>query len=146
VFERVVEACIAAGLVGGEGFAVDASLIVADANKQRSIPGRDWDKNRDPETASLAVKEYLATLDDAAFGAASDVTPEIRFTVRSGRPVDGRDARASLLRLCRQLSDRREVCSARTRRKYQPVLAVSILFPLYFRNHDHQLSAGPLKD
>src|SRR5262245_36666015 len=30
VFERVVEACIAAGLVGGEGFAVDASLIVAD--------------------------------------------------------------------------------------------------------------------
>ena len=33
VFERVVEACIAAGLVGGEGFAVDASLIQADANK-----------------------------------------------------------------------------------------------------------------
>jgi transposase len=32
VFERVVEDCIAAGLVGGEGFAVDASLIVADAN------------------------------------------------------------------------------------------------------------------
>ena len=39
VFERVVGACIAAGLVGGKGFAVDASLIVADANKQRSIPG-----------------------------------------------------------------------------------------------------------
>jgi transposase len=76
VFERVVEACIAASLVGGEGFAVDASLIVADANKQRSIPGKDWDKNRDPETASRAVKEYLATLDDAAFGAASDVTPK----------------------------------------------------------------------
>src|SRR3982074_470946 len=76
VFERVVEACIAAGLVGGEGFAVDASLIVADANKQRSIPGRDRDKNRDPETASLAVREYLATLDDAAFGAASDVSPK----------------------------------------------------------------------
>ena len=76
VFERVVEACLAAGLVGGEGFAVDASLIVADANKPRSIPGRDWDKNRDPETASRAVKEYLATLDDAAFGAASDVTPK----------------------------------------------------------------------
>ena len=76
VFERVVEACIAAGLVGGEGFAVDASLIAADANKQRSIPGKDWDKKRDPETASRAVKEYLATLDDAAFGAASDVTPK----------------------------------------------------------------------
>ena len=76
VFEHVVETCIAAGLVGGEGFAVDASLIVADANKQRSIPGKEWDKDRDPETASRAVKEYLATLDDAAFGAASDVTPK----------------------------------------------------------------------
>jgi hypothetical protein len=74
VFERVVGACIGAGLVGGEGFAVDASLIVADANKRRSIPGRGWDKKRDPETASRAVREYLATLDDAAFGAASDVT------------------------------------------------------------------------
>ena len=76
VFERVVETCIAAGLVGGEGFAVDASLIAADANKQRSIPGKDWDKKRDAETASRAVKEYLATLDDAAFGAASDVVPK----------------------------------------------------------------------
>jgi Transposase DDE domain len=76
VFERVVEACIAAGLVGGEGFAVDASLIAADANKQRSIPGKDWDKNRAPEKASRAVREYLATLDAAAFGAASDVTPK----------------------------------------------------------------------
>ena len=76
VFERVVEACITAGLVGGEGFAVDASLIVADANKQRSIPGSEWNKERNPETASRAVKEYMATLDDAAFGAASEVTPK----------------------------------------------------------------------
>jgi transposase len=76
VFERVVETCIAAELVGGEGSAVDASLIVADANKQRSIPGKDWDSNRDPEGAIRAVKEYLATLDDAAFGAASKVTPK----------------------------------------------------------------------
>jgi len=76
VFERVVEACIAAGLVGGEGFAVDASLIAADANKQRSVPGSEWQKARNLKTASRAVKEYLATLDDAAFGAASDVVPK----------------------------------------------------------------------
>lgn len=76
VFERVVEACIAAGLVGGEGFAVDASLIVADANKQRSIPGSEWQKTWDTEAASRAVKEYLATLDDAVFGAASDKVPK----------------------------------------------------------------------
>src|SRR3979411_1876886 len=36
VFERVVETCIASGLVGGEGLSVDGRLIAADANKQRS--------------------------------------------------------------------------------------------------------------
>ena len=56
MFERVVEACIAAGLVGGEGFAVDASLIQADANKQRSIAGQDWHRDRDPARSSRAVK------------------------------------------------------------------------------------------
>jgi transposase len=76
VFERVVETCIAADLVGGDGFAVDASLIAADANKHRSIPGSEWQKTCDPKTASRAMQEYLATLDDAAFGAASDVTPK----------------------------------------------------------------------
>ena len=76
VFERVVGSCIEAGLVGGEGFAVDASLIEADANRQRSIPGQEWHKERDPEAASRAVKEYLATLDEAAFGAATEVEPK----------------------------------------------------------------------
>src|SRR5271156_6119232 len=76
VFERVVGACIEAGLVGGEGFAVDARLIGADANKRRSIPGSQWNKELDAQQVSRATKEYLATLDDAAFGAASDVTPK----------------------------------------------------------------------
>src|SRR5580692_1017381 len=76
VFERVVGACIGAGPVGGEGFAVDASLIEADANKHRSIPGAVWSKDIDPAQARRAVKEYLATLDDPAYGAASDVTPK----------------------------------------------------------------------
>src|SRR5947199_5104676 len=76
LFEHVVQTCIAAGLVGGEGFAVDASLIAADANKQRSIPGAEWNKERAAKDPSRAVKEYLATLNDAAFGAASEVTPK----------------------------------------------------------------------
>src|SRR6202040_3433295 len=42
LFETVVERCLREGLVGGEGFAVDASLIAADANKQRSVPGDQW--------------------------------------------------------------------------------------------------------
>ena len=76
VFECVVASCIQAGLVGGEGFAVDASLIEADANRQRSIPGAEWTKQIDPQAASRAVKEYLATLNDAAFGAATEVQPK----------------------------------------------------------------------
>ena len=76
VFERIVETCIESGFVGGEGFAVDASLIEADANRQRSIPGVEWKKQIDPTAASRTVKEYLSTLNDAAFGAATEVQAE----------------------------------------------------------------------
>jgi len=76
VFEAVVRRCMAEGLVGGEGFAVDASLIEADANKQRCVPGHEWRVADIPAKAGQAVKDYLATLDDAAFGAASDVRPK----------------------------------------------------------------------
>jgi hypothetical protein len=61
------------GLVGGEGFAVDGSLIRADANRQRGIEGDRWSA---PEQPSRAVEEYLAVLDDAAFGAATPVAPK----------------------------------------------------------------------
>ena len=45
---------------GGEGFAVDASLIVADANKQRSIAGEDWDHRAAiPETASTGRRRSI---------------------------------------------------------------------------------------
>jgi transposase len=77
VFEATVRRCIAEGLVGGERFAVDASLIQADANKQRSTPRAEWDPaSIDPATAPRAVREYLAVLDDAAFGAASPAEPK----------------------------------------------------------------------
>lgn len=76
MFEHVVMSCIDAGLVGGRNFAVDASLIEADANKQRSIPGVEWNRQPSLDTASRAVKEYVETLDDTAFGAASDVVPK----------------------------------------------------------------------
>jgi hypothetical protein len=69
----VLRRCISEGLVGGEGFAVDASLIRADANRQKGIEG---EKGLPAEAAGRAVKEYLAVLDDAAFGAASEVTPK----------------------------------------------------------------------
>jgi transposase len=73
VFESVLRRCIEERLVAGEGFAVDASLIKADANRQKGIEG---DKGLPPEVAGRAIDEYLAVLDDAAFGAATEVTPK----------------------------------------------------------------------
>ena len=73
LFETVVGRCIAEGLVGGEGFAVDASLIKAEASRQKGVEGS---KGLPPEMTSRAIAEYLAVLDDAAFGAATEVTPK----------------------------------------------------------------------
>jgi transposase len=81
LFEATVRRCIEEGLVGGEGFATDASLIKADANKQRSAEQSevvDWDAMA---TTRRSVREYLDTLDDAAWGAASEVKP--KFISRS---------------------------------------------------------------
>ena len=57
VFETVLQRCIREGLVGGEAFAIDASLIKADANRQKGIEG---EKGLPPEAAGRAVKEYMA--------------------------------------------------------------------------------------
>ena len=73
LFESVLQRCIAEGLVGGEGFAVDASLIQANASDRNRVEGA---AGLPPEAAGRAVEEYLAVLDDAAFGAASEVTPK----------------------------------------------------------------------
>jgi transposase len=73
VFETVVRRCMTEGLVGGEGFAVDASMVKADANRQRGAPGSE---GLSPGAANHAVREYLAVLDDAAFGAATPVVPK----------------------------------------------------------------------
>src|SRR6516162_281377 len=73
LFETVLQRCIREGLVGGEAFAVDASLIRADANRQKGIEG---EKGLPPDAAGRAIDEYLSVLDDAAFGAATEVTPK----------------------------------------------------------------------
>jgi transposase len=54
MFESVVQRCMAEGLVGAGGFAVDASLIAADANKQRSVPSKDWKPEEIKENAVRA--------------------------------------------------------------------------------------------
>ena len=73
VFETTVQRCIVEGLVGGEGFAVDASLIHADAGDRNRVEGG---AGLPRDAAGRAVEEYLAVLDDAAFGAATEVTPK----------------------------------------------------------------------
>ncbi len=62
VFEAVVQACMDAGLVKGEGFAVDASVMEADASRYRGkAPDEiDWSL---PERQTRAVAEFLAALD-----------------------------------------------------------------------------------
>jgi transposase len=71
VFEEVVRRCMMAGLVGGEGFAVDASVIEADASRFKRVDGGEirW---TDAEQARWPVRAYLAALD----GGDAPTTPE----------------------------------------------------------------------
>ena len=63
LFEAVVKACMDAGLVKGEGFAVDASVMEADASRYHGkAPDEiDWSA---PERQTRAVAEFLSGLDD----------------------------------------------------------------------------------
>jgi len=57
VFETVLRRCLEEGLVAGDGFAVDGSLIKADASRQKGVEGA---KALAPEVSGRAVDEYLA--------------------------------------------------------------------------------------
>ena len=89
MFDEVVRRCMAAGLVKGEGFAVDASLIAANASHQHSVPPGepcDW---TNPEIDTRAMREYLAALDDEALAAVvprkvSLSDPQSRWTAATG--------------------------------------------------------------
>ncbi len=82
IFETTVARCVVEGLVGGHGFAVDASLISADVQKQNSSNPDDWAARMgDAKDAPRAVREYLDTLDDEAFGAATTTKP--KFTAHA---------------------------------------------------------------
>lgn len=65
-FEKVLERCLAEGLVGGEGFAIDASVIKADANRQRGVPCAEagWDRE-----SPLARPVRIAAASMTALGA-----------------------------------------------------------------------------
>ena len=68
VFEKVVRRCMAEGLVGGSGFAVDASLIRADANRQRispADPAARWTGAHGGQAFFAYSTNYLIDLDHA---------------------------------------------------------------------------------
>ncbi len=73
LFEDVLARCIAEGLVGGASFGADASLIKADASRYTKVGFTEWSA---ADAANRATQEYLDTLDDAAFGAATRVKPK----------------------------------------------------------------------
>ena len=62
VFESVVATCMKVGLVGGEGFAIDASVIEANASRYQRVEGSEIDWTAE-QRAQRPVREYLAALD-----------------------------------------------------------------------------------
>ncbi len=104
LFETVVARCMKEGIVGGEAFAVDASIIVADAHRRRGVA-----KVEDlVPTSSRAVAEYLSVLDDAAFSNAGRAEGDLAN--RSGGPLHRFGQLCRRLCLLRQLSRRSEAC------------------------------------
>ncbi len=81
-----------AGLVKGEGFAVDASIIKADASRQRGVPGDEQINWSDPALSTRAVREYLEGLDEEALAETlpkrlSLTDPQARWTAAPGGPA-----------------------------------------------------------
>lgn len=73
LFDQVLQRCMTEGLVGGEGFAIDGSLIQADADRCKGPPGTE---GLPSDKTNRAITEYIAVLDDAAFGGATNKTPK----------------------------------------------------------------------
>jgi transposase len=92
LFDEVVRNCMAAGLVKGEGFAVDASVVAADANRQRGVSSSEAVDWKDPALSTRAVREYLEALDGESLAQElpkniSLTDPQARWTAAPGGPA-----------------------------------------------------------
>jgi transposase len=92
LFESVLERCMAEGLVRGEGFAIDASVIKADANRQRGPSGEEVIDWKAPGRSTRAAREYLAALDEdgppmTTPASISLTDPAARWTCAPGGPA-----------------------------------------------------------
>jgi transposase len=87
LFELVLQRCMTEGLVGGEGFATDASIVKADASRQHHREDDDdWGNGR-------AVREYLEAIDDdntqvgKSSRKVSPTDPAASYTAAPGGPA-----------------------------------------------------------
>jgi len=91
LFDEVVRGCMAAGLVKGEGFAVDASVVAADANRQRGVSSGETADWTQPGRSTRAVREYLEALDaESPTSEPKNVSltdPQARWTAATGGPA-----------------------------------------------------------
>jgi transposase len=63
LFEAVVRRCMEVGLVGGEGFAVDASVVEADASRYKRVEEGEPLEWSDQQLSMRPVREYLAAIE-----------------------------------------------------------------------------------
>ena len=92
VFEGVLRRCMSEGLVRGEGFAIDASVVRADANRARGVPGEQAMNWKSGTGATRAVREYLSALEEAnptetMPKSVSLTDPAARYTAAPGGPA-----------------------------------------------------------
>ena len=92
VFESVLRRCMTEGLVGGEGFAIDASVVRADANRARGVPGAEAIDWKSGAHSTRAVREYVAALEEAnptetPPKSVSLTDPAARYTAAPGGPA-----------------------------------------------------------
>jgi transposase len=92
LFESVVWRCMTEGLIGGEGFAVDASIVKADASRLRSLRGDESIHLWGNPTSTRAVREYLIALDENSSTGTlpksiSPTDPAARLTGAPGGPA-----------------------------------------------------------
>ena len=92
VFEKVLRRCMTEGLVGGEGFAIDASVVRADANRARGVPGGEAAEWKSDENSSRAVREYIDALEvanppEVPPKSVSLTDPAARYTAAPGGPA-----------------------------------------------------------
>lgn len=93
LFENVVQRCMIEGLVGGEGFAIDASVVKADASRARGVPGERAVGWKADAASSRAVREYLTAIEEAnptdmaPPKSVSLTDPAARYTAAPGGPA-----------------------------------------------------------